>query len=119
MEYMITDMLSGWNFTTMYETEGIDGSSYDCDISLNNANVVSEWSSGQYGVVNWWAHGSSSAVYRKYWSWDDGDMVPETSSPDEIDMPPFLYGHHHRMKSICPHFCMGPMRLLLMMTTPR
>jgi len=30
-------------------------------------------------MVNWWAHGSKTAAYRKYWSSDDGDEVPENS----------------------------------------
>jgi len=77
METMISNMLSGWNYTTMYEQAGLDPCTSYCDLSLNSYNVVSNWSANDYGIVNWWAHGSSDAAWRKWWEWDDGDGVPE------------------------------------------
>lgn len=78
MEEMISDMLSGWSYTTMYEKEGLDPSSYSCDYPLNWNNVINNWSANDYGVVNWWAHGSYYAARRKWWSGDDGDGLPES-----------------------------------------
>jgi hypothetical protein len=41
-------------------------------------------------MVNWYAHGWSSEVAQKIWSWDDGDAVPETSNPNEMSWPVFI-----------------------------
>ncbi|UCD18145.1 MAG: hypothetical protein JSV44_04330, partial [Candidatus Zixiibacteriota bacterium] len=77
METMIADMLSGWSYTTMYEKEGINSCLDPCDFPLNGINVVNNWSANDYGIVNWWAHGSYSAAWRKWWESDDGDGIPE------------------------------------------
>jgi hypothetical protein len=78
MEEMISDMLDGWSYTTMYEKEGVDSSAYSCDYPLNWTNVVGNWSSHDYGVVNWWAHGSYDGAWRKWWGGDlDGDGTPD------------------------------------------
>ena len=69
--------------TTLYEKEGLSPSSFPCDLSLSLTNVTNEFSKG-YGLVNWNAHGLSTATYRLYWQTDDGDGVPEsreTASP--------------------------------------
>ncbi len=68
------------NATTMYERAGIETSTFTSDQGLTQTHVVNEWSSGRYGLVNWWAHGSSGGAYRKYWASDDGDNVPESSA---------------------------------------
>ena len=64
---------AGGSSATMYEKSGIDPSSYSCTIPLTHANIIDEWSNNRYGMVNWWAHGSKTAAYRKYWSSDDGN----------------------------------------------
>jgi hypothetical protein len=88
MEMMIDSMLDGWSYTTMYEKEGIDASTYACDYPLTAANAVNDWASNDYGIVNWWAHGSVDAAWRMWWSWDDGDDVPESG---EMGWEPFFY----------------------------
>ncbi len=70
----------GGSSTTMYEKAGVDASSYSCDQSLTHNNVVNDWSNHNYGMVNWWAHGSKTAAYRKWWDHDDGDGVPESGA---------------------------------------
>jgi hypothetical protein len=90
MENMISDMLAGWSYTTMYEEAGLNPNTLGCDLSLNHTNVMNNWSANDYGIVNWWAHGSYDGAWRKWWSWDDGDGVPETQDPDEMGWEVFL-----------------------------
>ncbi len=87
MEEMIQDILNGWTYTTMYEMEGLRPCTYPCDLPLNITNVVGNWSTNDYGVVNWACHGGPLAAYRYIWTWDDGDSIPE---PPEILSPPFF-----------------------------
>ena len=70
----------GGTVTTMYERAGIDSSSFTSDRGLTHNNIIDEWTSKRFGLANWWAHGSSSGAYRKYWASDDGDEVPESSA---------------------------------------
>ena len=70
----------GGSYSTMYEKAGIEPSAYSCSKPLTYANVVDEWAGGEFGMVNWWAHGSKTAAYRKWWAADDGDGVPENSA---------------------------------------
>jgi hypothetical protein len=79
MELMISYILSSWSYTRMYEKAGLSPSGYACDFPLTASNVVSNWSSHGYGIVNWWAHGSPDVAWRKWWSSDDGDGVPESN----------------------------------------
>lgn len=79
MEEMIADMLSGCSYTTMYEKKGLNPCPYSCDLPLTHANVVDNWSTNDYGIVNWWAHGTNMDAWRLWWAWDDGDGVPEYS----------------------------------------
>ena len=79
METMISNMLTGWSYTTMYEKEGLNPCPYACDYPLTYANVTSNWFSNDYGIVNWWAHGGYYDAWRKWWGWDDGNGVPEGS----------------------------------------
>ncbi|HUU83700.1 MAG TPA: C25 family cysteine peptidase [Phycisphaerae bacterium] len=52
--------MSDWTLTRMYE----DGySTYPMDYNLTNANVVSVWSSGTFGFVNWAGHGSPTSAH--------------------------------------------------------
>jgi len=79
MEFMISGMLTGWSYTTMYEKAGLSPSAYTCDFPLSHFNVINNWSSNDYGIVNWWAHGGPTDAWRKWWAWDDGDGVPESN----------------------------------------
>ncbi len=72
--------------TTLYEKEGLSPSDFQCDLALSLTNVTNEFSKG-YGLVNWNAHGLSTATYRLYWQDDDGDGVPESR---EIASPYFI-----------------------------
>lgn len=74
---LISNVLTGWGTTTMYEKAGLDPSGLACDYPLTSDNVVDQWSANGYGIVTWAAHGSYDSAWRKYWSWDDGDGVPE------------------------------------------
>ena len=87
MELMITDMLTGWSYTTMYEKNGIDPSTYACDYPLSVDNVYDQWISHRYGIVNWWAHGSDDAAWSMWWDTDDGDGVPGSG---EMGWEPFF-----------------------------
>ncbi len=85
MESISSSVLSPNQFqpTTLYEKEGLSPSGFQCDFPLSLTNVTNEFSKG-YGLVNWNAHGLSTATYRLYWEEDDGDGVPEsreTASP--------------------------------------
>ncbi len=75
---------AGGNSTTLYEKEGINPTSYACAAPLTHSNVFLTWTSGQYGIVNWWAHGTNVSSFRKWWSTDDGDNIPETVISNEI-----------------------------------
>ncbi len=77
MEVMSDSLLTGWSATKMYEDVGIHPSIYPHDDALTRNNVATHWSTGQYAVVNWSAHGNNAGAYRKYWRTDDGDSIPE------------------------------------------
>jgi len=55
--------LADWTDIRMYE---LGYSMYPMDYDITHANVVSEWSSGQYGVVTWCGHGSTTSAHRYY-----------------------------------------------------
>ena len=78
-----TDLMSSWQISHYSEQGGLEPSLYDWP-ALSEAAFIGDWRNGQYGVVNWSAHGWSDRVARKIWAWDDGDGVPETSSPNEM-----------------------------------
>ncbi len=52
--------MSDWTKTRMYE-QGY--STYAMDYNLTLSNVVSVWSSGTYGFVNWAGHGSPTSAH--------------------------------------------------------
>jgi len=88
METIKDSLLSGWTYTRMYEEAGLCPSVYPHEYALTRANVIAEWSSGEYSIVPWFGHGNSNGAYRKWWSWDDGDSIPESS---EMDWASFMY----------------------------
>jgi hypothetical protein len=83
-----TDVMSGWAVSHYSEQEGLAPSAYPWS-ALSEDAFIGDWRNGRYGVVNWYAHGWSSRVARKVWSWDDGDGVPESNEmwwPDMISI---------------------------------
>jgi hypothetical protein len=92
--------------TVLYEQEGLLSVSSDAfhyGQPLTRENVISEFNEG-HGAIFWWGHGSYTGAYRKYWSSDDGDTIPEDfemtwepfiNSSDmsqlENDQPSFVY----------------------------
>jgi hypothetical protein len=77
MHYIETDILDGWNISHYNEQEGLKPSDYEWP-AISEAVFTSAWRDGQYSVVNWGCHGWKSSTYRKIWTWDDGDGVPES-----------------------------------------
>ncbi|MGB2768500.1 MAG: C25 family cysteine peptidase [Candidatus Zixiibacteriota bacterium] len=73
-----TDIMSGWTISHYSEQGGLATSAYDWP-ALTEAAFIGDWRNGQYGIVNWSAHGWSDRVARKVWAWDDGDGVPESN----------------------------------------
>jgi hypothetical protein len=83
------DLMSGWTVSHYSEQAGLAPS--ECPWPpLNETALTNDWRNGQYAVVNWAGHGSSSAAGRMVWSWDDGDGVPETHDPNEITHYAFI-----------------------------
>ncbi|MFO7990990.1 MAG: PQQ-binding-like beta-propeller repeat protein [Thermoplasmata archaeon] len=107
-EHLFDNILNdtGMKDTVMYERSGLEpvpSSAFHYDMGVSKSNFTSEFNDG-YGIVLWWAHGGSEGAWRKYWSSDDGDGIPEEdemtwsdfiSSPDmsnlEKDAPAFFY----------------------------
>ncbi|MEM2088598.1 MAG: C25 family cysteine peptidase [Thermoproteota archaeon] len=81
-KYVIENLLpTGWSHYVLYEGAGLAPMPPDTpyySVPLTRDNVVNEWKNG-YGVVSWWGHGSTFGAYRIYWSYDDGDGIPESS----------------------------------------
>jgi hypothetical protein len=80
-----TDLMSGWSISHYSEQGGLGPSAYDWP-ALNEIAFIGDWRGGQYGIVNWSAHGWSNRVARKVWAWDDGDGVPESNEMSWPDM---------------------------------
>lgn len=81
--------MSGWNCTHMSEQAGLAPSRYPWP-AISEAAVSDAWREGEFSVVNWACHGWVSGVSRTVWSSDDGDGVPESSDPDELDSVAFF-----------------------------
>ncbi|MBO3799413.1 MAG: hypothetical protein JTT13_11170 [Candidatus Brockarchaeota archaeon] len=80
---------AGWSYYVLYERSGRDPVPETApyfSAPLTKDNVINEWKKG-YGVVFWFGHGSTRGAYRKYWSFDDGDGVPESG---EMNWTPFF-----------------------------
>jgi len=80
------DVMSVWTISHYSEQEGLAPSAYPWS-PLNETAFIGDWQAGQYGVVNWGGHGWTHGVFRRVWSWDDGDSVPEVG---ELSAPPFI-----------------------------
>ncbi len=84
-----TDFMSGWTVSRYSEQSGIVVSDYAWP-ALTLASFTDDWRTGQYGIVNWSGHGSAEGVYRTLWTWDDGDGIPESGGPYELQSQPFI-----------------------------
>jgi len=84
------DHMGGWIISHYSEQEGVAPSTYTW-AALSEAAFISDWRNGQYGVVNWGGHGWTDRAARKVWSWDDGDLVPETYDPNEMSSLSFIH----------------------------
>lgn len=89
LDLIETDIMSGWTVSHYSEQAGL-APSYCNWPALSQTAFTEDWLNGQYGVVNWAGHGSSSGASRMVWSWDDGDSVPETHDPSEITHYAFI-----------------------------
>ena len=83
------DLMNGWTISHYSEQEGLSTSGYPWP-ALSESAFINDWRNGQYGVVNWYGHGSWSHVVRMVWVLDDGDGVPETDGSDLIEQPAFV-----------------------------
>lgn len=82
MELIKSDILGpkGFSSTTEYEKEGLSPSTYSCSLPLTHANVISQLSGQDYGIVNWHAHGSHTGAFKKVWANDSNwNNIPEAS----------------------------------------
>jgi len=80
------EIMEGWAISHYSEQEGLSPSKYKWDPLTEHA-FTNEWRNGKYAVVNWAGHGSSTAVGRTIWDWDDGDGIPEHSVNEIIGKP--------------------------------
>lgn len=78
LDYIETDIMDGWTVSHYSEQEGLQTSTYDWP-AISESAFTSDWRNGQYGVVNWAAHGAHNSTARSVWEWDDGDGVPESN----------------------------------------
>jgi len=85
---MENDLMQDWTISHYSEQGGLEKSAYDWP-ALTETAFTTDWLTGQYGVVNWGAHGWTDGAARKYWATDDGDGVPENSG-GEIVWPRFI-----------------------------
>jgi len=77
LDQMENEIMSAMPVSHYSEQDGLAPSALQWP-GLSEVSFIGDWRNGQYGIVNWSAHGWSSYVARKVWSWDDGDGVPES-----------------------------------------
>ena len=81
LPYYVGSFTSSYTNVAMYEGKGInpvDSSAAYYTYDIDEYNFTQEWNKG-YGYVLWWAHGWHDSAWRKVWTTDDGDNVPESS----------------------------------------
>lgn len=86
MNVIETDLMAGLNISHYSEQAGLKPSDFPWP-ALTETAFTNDWRNGQYGIVNWFGHGSAIGAARMVWTWDDGDGVPEYG---EISMPAFI-----------------------------
>lgn len=74
-----TAFMDGWNVTHMSEQFGLVTSTFPWQ-AVSEASFSGHWTDGEYAVVNWAGHGWTHGAFRTFWTWDDGDGVPETAN---------------------------------------
>jgi hypothetical protein len=89
MEYLLDEKVLNRSLTTtLYEKEGDNPSSYDCDLPFTNDNLVSALANNNVGVFVEFNHGSLARFARCVWYDDNGDNNPQDG---ELDWPPGLF----------------------------
>jgi hypothetical protein len=78
------NLMAGLSISHYTEKEGLDPSDFPWP-AVSLTAFVNDWSTGQYGIVNWSGHGAPYGVARTIWETDDGDGVPESSAPAELN----------------------------------
>ncbi|OYT53588.1 MAG: hypothetical protein B6U76_08335 [Desulfurococcales archaeon ex4484_217_2] len=79
LEAVREDFLCPYTYIRLYEDEGLDPSIYPHEAPLTYDNYNYYYSSYGVYVVIEMGHGSPTKHWRKVWSYDDGDGVPESS----------------------------------------
>lgn len=86
-EWFIENHLKGnknFSYSTMYEEEGHQTSTFHSDLPLNKENLITKWKEG-VGAVFWGGHTFPGYIMRSVWSEDkDGD---DLASMNELSMP--------------------------------
>ena len=78
----------GYSAYTMYEKSGLQPVTTASNAALTEANVVNQWSTTPYGIVDWWSHGDASDADRYVWTADSNhDGTPQSS---EMSYTPFF-----------------------------
>ncbi len=81
MELLMNDsILDRSKAVYLYEKAGLNACPYPCTDSLTRNNMISYWNNK--GIVFEYNHGSPYDYWRKVWTYDDGDSVPESAEMD-------------------------------------
>ena len=94
-ERMKSDYLNGHGYTshTLYQ-QGPSGcdSIFGSDETLLDGAVRNHWQNNHYGIVTWWAHGSSTGAYIGYGDCGSGILLSSDDTPSLDDShPAFVY----------------------------
>ncbi len=79
------DFMIDWKISHYSEQVGVEKSLFQWN-KLTEESLTSEWKNGQYGLVNWMAHGNPSKTGRLIWLWDNGDDIPQAHEKIFVDM---------------------------------
>ncbi len=93
LPYYVGKEISGYTIMAMYEGKGldpVDSSAAYYTYDIDEYNFTQEWNKG-YGYVLWWSHGGHTGAYRKVWTSDDGDNIPESG---EMSWYSFINTYH-------------------------
>ena len=76
MELLMNDsILDRSKAVYLYEKAGLRACTYPCTDSLTRNSMISYWNNK--GIVFEYNHGSPYDYWRKVWTYDDGDSIPE------------------------------------------
>jgi hypothetical protein len=84
-----TDLMGSWTVSRYTEREGLVYSDFLWP-AVSISAFLTDWRTGQYGVVNWSGHGAPYGVARTVWIEDDGDGVMETDGSDVVEWPSLI-----------------------------